>query len=1193
MRTTILKRVWLACLLTLAVSGASAQKGLLWEISGNGLSKPSYLYGTMHVSSRVAFNLGDSFFVALKNVDKVALESSPENWLAEFMRTDFMSGIVRMSAGDGGSGDSRIETSRYHYFKEFYGKDFVKQALWKDPDLLNQLMFRHTMSRQEFEEDTYLDLYIFQTASRLKKPVTSVEDLDESLRLVMQASVDMYPENKEVKYNPEFDTQLEEFYRQQELGKIDSLVMKQGYSENYNEKMLYTRNRNMLKSMDSLMKTGSLFTGVGAMHLPGKKGLIELLKAKGYNVRPVMMGERNGKIRSKLDAIEVPVTYTTQTFSDGLISVDAPGKMIVMPGTAFNQQYLYMDMVNRSFYSIIRVKTFADYSGYDLDKMTKSVDSLLYENIPGNIISKKKIEVNGYPGYDIVNRSKTGDVQHYKIVITPLEVIVAKTGGKGSYVKKNGEQFIRSFTVKNIHASAQEVANNKMGFGISVPSAAVYNFDRAELENFAPSAQIMQAVDKEGVSYMVMKLPQQNFMYLEEDTVELNVMEDGYLLGTNLKPVSHGFTSIGGYPALKGSYANAEKTNFMQAIFLIRGNSTYIASAYYHQEALADKAKGVLNTFKLLDLISEKSEERIDTTHRFKAFTPYKLPPDFNMFEYSFRKKKDEKSDYSGLFNNISFYDAETQQKVELKWQRVHKYYTAKDTATFWEEELGDLNKGADFIEISKKISSRNGIMQADLILGDTNSSRLIIHKVLVKGRYIYTLSSLTDTLAKEGNNFVKTFFETFMVTDTSTYNMFGNQTAVFLSDILSDDSATYAIARSLKDDTRLRGKSYKPLAECIAKLKEDKYRNGIRSTLVQEIGYTKDQSAIAYLKSAYLKNNDDYDYQLDILQALAALNTTASYATLKELILKETPFATEGYYGLFIYLSLEDTLWLRAKLMPELLQLAKHNEYRDHMYMLLAELCDSNKITTAAYASYLTAIINDARKELKQELTDDIKETYNANSTLEMYNRILIRSYDNPQVKELFEKQLKAKNYHVKLAAAAILLRFNKPVQDSIFHNLAKNDDTRVLVYKKLKEIKRLDKLPADEITQDKLAYATARRSVKPGYGENRLDSLVFLQKQQTYFRGKMGVMYFYKYKLSNSDEWDTYVCGMLPDDMKDFYMVKFLSGKGTEDFDDKKDITEQFTDLLKMRKEKARFGSGGDYDFSDMDFNLDDNDY
>ncbi|HLG38306.1 MAG TPA: TraB/GumN family protein, partial [Chitinophagaceae bacterium] len=53
---------------------------LLWEISGKGLKKPSYLFGTMHVSSKLAFQLADSFYLGIRNADVVALETNPESW---------------------------------------------------------------------------------------------------------------------------------------------------------------------------------------------------------------------------------------------------------------------------------------------------------------------------------------------------------------------------------------------------------------------------------------------------------------------------------------------------------------------------------------------------------------------------------------------------------------------------------------------------------------------------------------------------------------------------------------------------------------------------------------------------------------------------------------------------------------------------------------------------------------------------------------------------------------------------------------------------------------------------------------------------------------------------------------------------------------------------------------------------------
>ena len=63
-------------------------QSLLWEISGNGLKTPSYLFGTMHVSSKMVFHLADSFYYALKNVDAVATEINPDFWQKEMVNLD-------------------------------------------------------------------------------------------------------------------------------------------------------------------------------------------------------------------------------------------------------------------------------------------------------------------------------------------------------------------------------------------------------------------------------------------------------------------------------------------------------------------------------------------------------------------------------------------------------------------------------------------------------------------------------------------------------------------------------------------------------------------------------------------------------------------------------------------------------------------------------------------------------------------------------------------------------------------------------------------------------------------------------------------------------------------------------------------------------------------------------------------------
>src|SRR5881275_887726 len=72
------------------VKKITAQKypSLLWEITGNGLTKPSYLFGTMHVSNKMVFHLSDSFYLGIKNADIVALETNPGTWQEDFSRYD-------------------------------------------------------------------------------------------------------------------------------------------------------------------------------------------------------------------------------------------------------------------------------------------------------------------------------------------------------------------------------------------------------------------------------------------------------------------------------------------------------------------------------------------------------------------------------------------------------------------------------------------------------------------------------------------------------------------------------------------------------------------------------------------------------------------------------------------------------------------------------------------------------------------------------------------------------------------------------------------------------------------------------------------------------------------------------------------------------------------------------------------------
>src|SRR6478735_3683509 len=54
---------------------------LLWKVTGNGLSKPSYLFGTMHLQDKRVYDFSDSVLIKLKECPSFAMEITPDSML--------------------------------------------------------------------------------------------------------------------------------------------------------------------------------------------------------------------------------------------------------------------------------------------------------------------------------------------------------------------------------------------------------------------------------------------------------------------------------------------------------------------------------------------------------------------------------------------------------------------------------------------------------------------------------------------------------------------------------------------------------------------------------------------------------------------------------------------------------------------------------------------------------------------------------------------------------------------------------------------------------------------------------------------------------------------------------------------------------------------------------------------------------
>ncbi len=227
-----------------AQSSQSAYPSILWEISGNGLEKPSYLFGSMHISNKEVFHLSDSFYMAIKRCDVVALEVDPGEWQPDMFRLEeaqqAQHSYAYLASDAGYLGENDLRQKGY--------TDQLISALREEPFEMNGLLYRTTAPMANFQEDTYLDLYIYQTGRRLGKDGAGVENYLQSEKISIEAALAALNEKRERKAFPEgetvytISTKMQEAYRRGDLSLMDSLDQLLTSSKAFTEKFLYGRN---------------------------------------------------------------------------------------------------------------------------------------------------------------------------------------------------------------------------------------------------------------------------------------------------------------------------------------------------------------------------------------------------------------------------------------------------------------------------------------------------------------------------------------------------------------------------------------------------------------------------------------------------------------------------------------------------------------------------------------------------------------------------------------------------------------------------------------------------------------------------------------------------------------------------------------------------------------------------------------
>ncbi len=278
-------------------SGSSKdEQSLIWEITGNGLTTPSYLFGTIHLICKEDFFWNKNFEQAFLNTQQLCLEIDMSDQMA------MMSAVMLMMNQDG------VLLSSYFTQDEQSKLDaYLQQKISTSLENINQLkpMFLISIFASDMQicatgsTESY-ESYLLKKAQEKEFKILGIESVNaqiEALASIPDSSIISYAklflneskDNKELEKATKQMQNLIGYYKTQNIEEIYNITVNNQTDFNMNLNVLLNdRNEDWIPKMTDIMKNKATFFAFGAAHLSGDKGVINLLRKAGFTLKPVL-----------------------------------------------------------------------------------------------------------------------------------------------------------------------------------------------------------------------------------------------------------------------------------------------------------------------------------------------------------------------------------------------------------------------------------------------------------------------------------------------------------------------------------------------------------------------------------------------------------------------------------------------------------------------------------------------------------------------------------------------------------------------------------------------------------------------------------------------------------------------------------------------------------------------------------------
>lgn len=271
-------------------SQSTNKSSLLWEISGNGLEQSSYLFGTIHIIAKDEYFWTDIMDEKFNATESLVMEINMEN---SMMMMFSMLGSVRMKKGT--SLQDLLTEEEYEAVSDYFSDEMGMSISMFDriKPMFTSMMITEGGQNGMAETMSY-EMELMEKAQKRDMKIDGLETIKyqmsmfDSIPYEDQAQMLVEAIKSDGEEGDNTMDEMVELYKKQDIDGLYELIMASDSDmEAFEDILLVTRNKNWIPKIEKMAKKKPTFFAVGAGHLPGKQGVINLLKAAGYTVTPI------------------------------------------------------------------------------------------------------------------------------------------------------------------------------------------------------------------------------------------------------------------------------------------------------------------------------------------------------------------------------------------------------------------------------------------------------------------------------------------------------------------------------------------------------------------------------------------------------------------------------------------------------------------------------------------------------------------------------------------------------------------------------------------------------------------------------------------------------------------------------------------------------------------------------------------